>query len=383
MIEIIKKQDCSGCHACYNVCPVNCITMIGDKEGFLYPKVDDTKCINCGLCEKVCPILNKEKIQNEPHAYACLNKDERIRMESSSGGIFTLLAEQVIDDGGVVFGAIFYKKFAVIHSYVESKEELSKLRGSKYVQSIIGNTYKQAKGFLTQGRKVLFTGTPCQIGGLKSYLGQFYGNLICIDIVCHGVPSPDVWHKYVEYREEKAGFSTQRIAFRRKDEGWKRYSVSFLFKNNTEYRQTHDKDLYMKSFLKNICLRPSCYECEFKSIHRKSDITLADFWGIQNVLLKMDDDKGTSLIFVNSDIGKSIIEQIRDKIICEEVDISEAVKYNLAVVKSATYNSKRIDFLNDLNTYSFDKLVKKYCADKSLLRVKRKIKALVRSILIK
>jgi hypothetical protein len=229
----------------------------------------------------------------------------------------------------------------------------------------------------------LTTGTPCQIGGLKSYLGKFHDNLICMDIVCHGVPSPEVWKKYIKYREEKAGVSTQRIVFRLKEEGSKQYSVSFLFKNNTEYRKTRDKDLYMKVFLKNVCLRPSCYECEFKSIHRESDITLADFWGIQKVLPEMDDGKGTSLIFVNSIIGQNMFEQIKDKILFEKVDINEAVKYNSMAIKSVEYNQKRIGFFKDLNNYSFDILAKKYCTDKLLLRLKKKVKCLVRGILTK
>ncbi|GKX31766.1 F420H(2):quinone oxidoreductase [Vallitalea longa] len=383
MVKMINKKDCTGCHACYNICPQNCISMQSDNEGFRYPIIDMDKCIDCGLCDRVCPVLNLEKIQNKPHAYACINKDETIRIKSSSGGIFTLVAEIVIDNGGVVFGVGFNENFEVEHRYIETKEELEKLRGSKYVQSRIGDTFKQAKTFLRQGRKVLFTGTPCQIGGLKSYLGQIYDNLICIDIVCHGVPSPDVWHKYIEYREEKVGLPTQRIAFRSKNEGWKRFSVSFLFKNNIEYQKTLDKDYFMKAFLKNICLRPSCYECNFKSLNRQSDITLADFWGIWNVLPEMDDDKGTSLIFVNSDIGKSMIKQIRHKIIYKEVNIEEAVKYNSAAIKSVAYNTKRVDFFNHLNDYSFDRLVMKYCSDKLLIRLKRKVKFIVRVILIK
>lgn len=375
MIKINDKKDCMGCHACSNICPQNCISMKIDTEGFWYPEVNNEKCIKCGLCIKVCPIINNTQVVNKPSAYACINKDDSIRLESSSGGIFTLAAEQVIADGGVVFGAGFNEKFEVEHSYVETKEELAKFRGSKYVQSRIGATYKQAKEFLKLGRLVLFTGTPCQIGGLKSFLGQSYDNLICIDIICHGVPSPDVWKKYIEYREEKAGSPAKRIAFRRKDEGWKRYSVSFLFKNDTEYRKTLDKDLYMRAFLKDVCLRPSCYECQFKTLHRQSDITLADFWGIQNILPEMDDDKGTSLIFINSDVGQAVIEKLRDKVLSEKVDINEAVKYNSAAIKSVNFNSKRESFFKELDKLPFDRLVKKYCKDNVLIIIKRKFKS--------
>jgi len=381
--ELKKKKDCMGCHACLNICPQGCISMESDSEGFWYPAVDYNKCIECSLCVKACPVLKKITVNNEPKAYACINNDEKIRLESSSGGIFTLIAEQIIDEDGVVFGAGFDYDFELIHSYVETKEELAKFRGSKYVQSKTGDAYHHVKEFLKQGRKVLFSGTPCQIAGLKSYLGQTYENLFCVDIVCHGVPSPKVFRKYIDYQESSVGSSTRRIAFRQKDEGWKRYSVSFIFNNDTEYLQTFRQDLYMRAFLKDVCLRPSCYACEFKSLHRQSDLTLADFWGIQNILPEMDDDKGTSLIFVNSDSGHSILDKIKDKIIYKEVDINQAVKYNSTAIKSASYNSKRDKFFADLDSMPFDQLVNKYCSDRMGVVIKRKGKSLIYRLLKK
>lgn len=382
--KLSDKKDCMGCHGCANVCPQKCINMIADDEGFLYPNVDYNICIGCKKCINVCPIINKVEIDNDPIAYACINNDDVIRLDSSSGGVFTLLAEEVIDRGGVVFGATFNDDFKVEHNYVETKEELWTLRGSKYVQSKIGFTYKQAKEFLISGRVVLFTGTPCQIGGLISYLGKSYTNLITIDIICHGVPSPDVWHKYVKFRENEAGSPAKSIAFRRKDEGWKRYSVSFLFKNNTEYRQNSRKDLYMRAFLKDVCLRPSCHRCNFKTLNRQSDITLADFWGIQNLLPEMDDDKGTSLIFINSHIGKVKFNEISDRMIYREVDIHQAVKYNSAAIKSVKPNINREKFLTDMNSITFDRLVKKYCTDKLTVKlVMNKFKSIIKRILKK
>lgn len=378
-----NKKDCTGCHACYSICPQSCIFMETDNEGFWYPKVDYDKCVNCGSCIKVCPIINEGPAANKPIAYACINNDEAIRLESSSGGIFTLVAEHVIGNGGVVFGVGFDEDFKVVHSYVKNKEWLGEFRGSKYVQSKIGDTYKQAKDFLKQGKEVLFTGTPCQISGLKSYLGRDYDNLFCMDNICHGVPSPKVWEKYVSYREHVASSKTRRIAFRRKDEGWKRYSVSFIFQNNTEYRKTLRDDLFMKAFLKNVCLRPSCYNCQFKTLHRESDITLADFWGIQRILPDMDDDKGTSLIFVNSTKGQAMFEKINDKILFKEVDINQAVLYNSAAIKSVEYNPKRESFFEELEKLPFDKLVNKYCTDEMSVRIKRKIKFILRKILEK
>lgn len=383
MITINSKKECMGCYACSNICPKKCISMERDNEGFSYPNVNFDICIKCGKCIKVCPIINKTIISNEPIAYACINKDETIRMKSSSGGIFTLVAEQILDNGGVVFGACFDEDFGVEHSYIETKDELHKFRGSKYVQSEIGCIYSQVKDFLKQKRKVLFTGTPCQIEGLKSYLGQVYENLLCIDIVCHGVPSPIVWQKYISHREECSGSQVRKIDFRQKSEGWKRYSVSFLFNDNTEYLQTFDNDLYMKAFLRDICLRPSCYSCEFKTLNRQSDITLADFWGIEFIIPEMDDDKGTSLIFVNSSKGQAILEKISDKIIYKEVDIHQAVTYNPAVIKSANYNRKRYNFFKDLDKLPFDSLVIKYCIDDIFLRVKRKGKFFIYTIMKK
>lgn len=376
-LEIKDKKDCMGCYACSNICPQRCISLESDSEGFWYPKVDYQKCIKCGLCVKVCPIVNKIAVDNKPKAYACMNKDEAVRLKSSSGGIFTLTAEQVIDNGGVVFGAGFDEMFAVLHSYVETKEELERLRGSKYLQSKIGDTYKDAKKFLKQGREVLFSGTPCQISGLKSYLGDPYEDLICIDIVCHGVPSPIVWQKYLFYRENLSKSSTQEITFRNKNRGWKRFSLSFLFKNNVEYIETLDKDLYMRVFLKDVCLRPSCYDCGFKTLNRESDITLADFWGIENILPEMDDDKGTSLIFVNSEKGQLMLDKIKDDILYKEVNIDKAVSYNSAAIKSVATNPNRDSFFEELDQLEFDKLVKKYCTDKIQVRVKRNVKATI------
>lgn len=378
-----EKKNCTGCFACATICPKVCIFMETDAEGFWYPKVDHAKCIDCGKCEDVCPLINRKVIENKPVAYACINKNEQIRLESSSGGVFTLIAEQIISKGGVVFGAGFNNKFEVEHSYVESIEELSKFRGSKYVQSKIGEAYIQAKEFLNMGRTVLFTGTPCQIGGLKSYLGNSYDNLFCLDMICHGVPSPKVWEKYILFREQKAGSQVKRIAFRRKDDGWKRFSVSFYFKNDTEYRQNLHQDLFMRAFLKDICLRPSCYDCQFKKLHRQSDITLADLWGIQYLLPEMDDDKGTSLIFINSHAGQAMLNEIKDKILYQKVDINEAIKYNPSAIKSVKYNPNRDNFMNEIDQESFDRLVEKYCTDKLPNRIIKKGKLIVRKVLEK
>jgi len=381
MIQITNSVQCNGCSACYSICPQNCIDMQRDGEGFRYPLVDQSRCIECGMCEAVCPLLHEQLILNDPVAFACQNLDETIRLNSSSGGIFSLIASEIIRQGGIVFGAVFDPAFSVIHESTESIDDLDRFRGSKYVQSQIGDSFLEVKAVLDQGRPVLFSGTPCQIGGLKSFLNGNDQNLFCIDIICHGVPSPAVWERYVTYRQHQAKSTAQRIAFRRKNDGWKRYSVSFQFEKNTEYRATLDKDPYMRAFLKDICLRPSCHDCGFKSLHRQSDITLADFWGIQNILPHLDDDKGTSLIFVNSESGQTMFAQIKDQMNYQKVDINEAVKYNSAATKSAKANPNREKFMAALDSVPFDQMVGKYCIDKMSVRMKRKIRLVIKRLI--
>lgn len=230
MINIIEKSKCNGCYACATACPKRCITMTVDEEGFWYPEIDTTSCVNCDACIKVCPIetsytpLTKKNIT----AYAAMHKEDFVRLNSSSGGIFSALATYVLEKGGVVFGAGLDEEFNVVHTYVENVEDLTVLRGSKYVQSKIGEAYKEAEIFLKKGKLVYFSGTPCQIEGLLAYLKRPYENLITQDLICHGVPSPKVWREYVDYRRAEAnGAKPRKIAFRAKNEGWKRYSVAF------------------------------------------------------------------------------------------------------------------------------------------------------------
>ncbi len=383
MIRIVEKSKCSGCYACATVCPKGCIIMTADEEGFWYPKVDDTSCVNCGACIKACPIETSCVFPNEKNitAYAVMHKNDTIRLNSSSGGVFSALATYVLEQGGVVFGAGFDEEFNVIHTYVENVEALAILRGSKYVQSKIGEMYKEAETFLKNGRLVYFSGTPCQIEGLLTYLKCPYENLITQDLICHGVPSPKVWSDYVDYRSAVSnGAKPQKIAFRAKNEGWKLSSVSFQFENNTEYRMTLDKDPMMQIFLKNLCLRPSCYDCHFKTKERRSDITLADFWGIKNVLPEMDDDKGTSLVIIQSKKGEEIFKQIEGEIIATEVEVYKAVFYNSAMIQSAKRNAKRERFLSE-DKSDFSKVAKKYTKVSFWQRIKSKIKRLLKRIL--
>lgn len=379
--RIIEKRHCMGCHACESICPTDCISMLPDEEGFLYPLVNYDLCIKCTKCVKVCPIIYKVEVDNNPKAYASINKNEDIRMESSSGGIFSLLAENIINKGGVVFGAGFNEMNVVEHLSVYTIEDLQKLRGSKYVQSNIVTSYIKAEELLEKGREVLFTGTPCQISGLYSYLGKRHENLTTQDIICHGVPSPDILRRYIEFREVESGSAVKEIGFRRKDEGWKKFSMSILFQNNKRYRKNLREDPYMKAFLKDVCLRPSCYDCEFKGVNRQSDVTLADFWGIQNILPNMDDDKGTSLVMVNSEAGEILFNNMKNEMIYQEVDIAEAIKFNSAAIRSPIRNPKRDGFMNERNLMPFNKLVDKYCIETTFVKLKKKIKRVIKKAL--
>lgn len=381
MIDIKNKEQCCGCHACYNICPKNAIIMQEDEKGFRYPIIDRDKCIQCGLCEKVCPIIKNAQIQNEPIAYAAYNKDEEIRKVSSSGGIFTLLAEVILEEKGVVFGASFNKKHEVYHTYIENKNELDKLRGSKYLQSSINDTYKKAQEFLKNGRYVLFTGTPCQIEGLKSFLRKDYDKLYTQDIICHGVPSPKVWNKYIQFREKKDREEPTKISFRNKDGGWKLFNMKFEY-SNFEYRKNENEDIYMQAFLRNTTLRDSCYNCSFKKKNRISDITLADFWGIENILPEMDDNKGTSLVIVNSEKGQELLNKIIEKMIYKRVDLDSALKYNPSMTNSVNKEKNREKFFENLDKIEFDKLVKKYTYKPNIIRrIIGKIKMTIKKVI--
>lgn len=384
MIQIRDKKKCAGCNACAAVCPKQCIHMAPDDEGFLYPTVDETQCINCDLCTNTCSVLKSfaNHPQTTPAAYAAINRDEQIRQNSSSGGVFTLLAEYALDCGGIVFGAAFNKRFEVEHIAISRKDQLYRLRGSKYVQSRIGDSYLKAKQFLDVGRTVLFTGTPCQIGGLKAYLNQEYEKLVCQDIVCHGVPSPAVWKRYLEYREKESVSKTRSVCFRKKKYGWKAYSVSFEFSNNTEYVQPLSEDLYMQAFLSDYCLRPSCYACSFKSLARQSDFTLADFWGIQDILPEMDDDKGTSLIFVHTKKAQTILGSIESQLILQDVVPETAIRKNTTMLQSAKYPPKRDAFMQDIQVQPFAQVISKYCG-LSLRKIAGKLKKELKKHLIK
>lgn len=380
MIKIVDKIQCSGCYACKNICPKNCIAMVSDTEGFWYPKVNEDICIQCNMCVNVCPILQKEeKMETETVAYACFNKDEEIRYKSSSGGVFTSLATKVLEKEGIVFGAAFNEEFQVNHCAVDKIEDLHKLRGSKYMQSKIGDNYKLAKEYLDAGRWVYFSGTPCQIDGLKKFLKKNYDKLICQDIICHGVPSPKVFERYLNEKNKQYNQKVENLTFRSKVYSWPNYAVKIDFADRS-YIASHKNDYYMKAFLSDLILRPSCYQCNSKGINRNSDITLADFWGVKNVLPKMNDRQGVSLVIIHSDKGKEIFAEIMDEIYSEKVDVLEAIKYNPSMCISSNRPVRRDEFLSNIDNDSFEKYSKKYTDEKLFDKIIRNCKRIIRRI---
>ena len=403
MIELKLKSDCCGCSACVQKCPKQCIFLKEDFEGFLYPEIDKEICIDCGLCEKVCPVINQNEPRKPLKVYAAKNKNEQIRLNSSSGGVFTLLAEHTIAQGGVVFGAKFNKDWEVIHDYTETMDGIAAFRGSKYVQSRIGETYKLAEQFLKDGRKVLFIGTPCQIAGLKLFLRKEYDNLLTVDFVCHGVPSPKVFRMYLDEiiaREGVAGKNTvsfhpinkrnliRDIKFRDKKLGWKKFSFVLTLsatqgaeKNSVLFTETLDKNVFMKGFLKDLYLRPSCYQCPSKSLKSGSDLTIADYWGIENAIPDFDDDKGVSLVMINSDDGDCFYKNVRVEQL--QTLYKDALVSNQSIEKSCKIPEERSSFFLLFEKRNLLWLINMLTKTPFLVRVKLQIKRVIRFILVK
>ncbi len=372
MLNIPK--NCCGCGACTKACPKNCIAMQPNGEGFLYPYVDSSICVDCGICNKVCPVGKAQRKETSPSAFAAVCVDETIRSTSSSGGVFSLIAEAVINDGGAVFGAAFDSNFRVCHIKAESIDQLTALRTSKYVQSDLGNCYAEAEQLLKDGRKVLFTGTACQISGLLGYLRHEYEGLITQDVFCLGVPSPAVWDEYKKFRA--TGRELTAISFRHKLPEEKTYALRFQFADGSELIERSSTCLYTKAFVGRLCLRESCYDCAFKGLSRSSDITLADFWGVESHAPELDDGKGVSLVLIHSEKGRAVFDSISAMLRTKKVNATLAVESNPMAVQSAYREKNRDLFMQKYKKNGFDKALYK-CEMPSLkIRIKRKIKKL-------
>lgn len=367
-----ENLTCCGCTACYAICPKGAITMQEDGEGFKYPAIDKSKCIDCGLCCKVCPLDKKlENVITPAASFACTAKDGNFAKQSSSGGVFPLLANMFAEQQAVIYGAAFDNNWMVKHIRVNDIDELKKLYTSKYVQSDMGDSFKQVKHDLDTGKEVLFAGTPCQVAGLKSYLSKEYNNLTTVDFICHGVPSPSVWQSYIKEKAVNLNSKIIDISFRNKKDGWKNFGFMFKTRDGKEIYERANDNIYMQGFLKNLYLRPSCYNCKFKTLSRASDITLADFWGVEKVLPEMETAKGVSLCWASSENGKNILSKILRQTVWRQVELKKAIKRNLSAVKSAGMHKNRDKFFkafeeenNNIislieNFYNKDKLRKK------------------------
>lgn len=369
-----NAESCNGCGVCAAVCPQQCIEMITDECGFRYPHIDHSKCISCNLCQKKCSVSNPPKKNDIKTIYAAYSKNEKIRLNSSSGGIFGELAKEILLSNGVIFGAAFDKDFNVIHRKITNLDELYTLYGSKYVQSNIEHCFNDVKNCLDKNLKVLFAGTPCQIGALKNYISSNIENLITIDFICHGVPSPAAWQRYLTKRSEKS--SIQEIKFRSKITGWKKYSMELKFKDGTNWVKNTSGDCYLRAFLQDISLRPSCTSCAYKGDMRSSDITLADFWGVEKAALSDDfsDDKGVSIVVIRSHTGAELFDKIKSSLNSTEIEKNTAFTDNRSNYESAKVNNLKKDFFKDIKIHDFDKVADKYCGNGLFSKVRRKLK---------
>lgn len=356
-----NDSRCTGCTACVHVCPSGAIKMQYNSEGFLYPFIDKDKCTKCNKCNKVCQIFGIKRFKTPSVCYASWSKDEEARLRSASGAIFYELAKKTLLQKGIVCGAAFVNNFGVQHILIKEEKELSRLQGSKYLQSDLTDCFIQIKDFLLQGRKVLFSGTGCQVAGLKKYLQRDYENLLTVDLVCHGVPSPGVFKVYLAELKEKYG-DFDSVSFRDKENGW---NWDFYFtlkrKDKTILRDVVGNDIYLTAFLRHYILRRSCHVCEFATASRCADITLADFWNIKSYRQELDDGKGTSLLLIHSRIGENAIEEIRNNLAClEKCNIQQAIKSNANLVRPSAPHANRqkfFDYFEKTNTVSewFDK----------------------------
>ena len=371
----IPVKNCSSCGACANICAQGAITMQLDNEGFYRPVVDSTKCVKCGQCEKTCPweneVLNPNESFKVPETVAAYALDEKIRIQSSSGGVFTVLAEKILDEGGVVVGVAQQSSIRFGHIVVDNKADLAKLRGSKYVQADVGIIYRNVRELLKTGRKVLFSGTPCQVAGLYAVLGKMAQStdLITVDIVCHGVPSVKVFEKYSNELEQTFKSSLERVVFRDKDSGWNSYSLQYQFENGKNFVESSERSVYIQLFLKNISQNISCADCRYRKLPRIADITLGDFWGISNYHPEMDDNKGTSVVLLNTESGKKLFHSVISNVIHCMSKLEYAVAGNPCIVRSGGQHHMRADFFKQLDKESFNELARSFLKKESFFSV--------------
>lgn len=380
MKEIVEKNKCTGCSACASICPKGAIKLVEDNEGFKHPEIDQSKCINCGLCKRTCPVLNTTENSSLNRCYVAYNKNDEVKKTSSSGGIFDAIARKILSDNGIVIGAAFNDNMELKHIAIEKIDDLEKLEGSKYLQSNINNMFSYIKEKIND-KKILFVGTPCQVAGLHAYLKKDYVNLICIDLFCHGVPSPKLFNKYIKELEDGNRSKVVKYNFRDKKTGWDAYSNTANFENNSEISELQSNNSYMRLFLSDIALRESCYNCNFKVGNKYSDITLGDFWGVQKYYPEMYSKNGVSAIIINTEKGKLIFESISDNLEYKECNLEEMEDGNPSLKSSGKYPKKRKEFFENIDNLSIKKLEKKYANVSLIKKIKWKIKRIIKKFI--
>lgn len=399
MIEIMDKTDCCGCTACVSACPKGCISMKADEEGFLYPHVDTDRCVHCEMCVKVCPVADRPKkkypyhktkeemtqdaLQDEtvPDAYVCCYNDDEVRKQSTSGGVFTALARYVTKRQGIVYGVGFDSQFRVKHF---ASEDLAPFRGSKYVQSDQRGIFKEIKQHLEAQKLVLYTGTPCQVAGLKAYLRKDYDNLITVDLFCHGTGSPLYWQKYLDYMTEQYHSGVKRACFREKTYGYNSTCMALYFENGKSSHKDHDSDLYLSPFSKCYIFRPSCYACAFKTVTHEADFSIGDYWDSTGLGEELEQAEGCTLMLCHSEKGKEVLAEVRDTMTMQKVSLYEALLVNgghqpSMYITSSRKPDDRNAFMKRMPQEPIDALVREYMP----MSVKTKLKCTLKPLLYK
>ena len=369
-IRLCDKELCTGCMACYNACPHGSISINTDEEGFAVPVINHDTCLKCGKCMRVCPILKELKPVEVQTAFKGWSRDEELLKNSSSGGVFSLLSSQVLADGGIVYGAAFDENLYLRHVSAHTEEEMPKLRGSKYVQSYIGETFREIKEGLDEGKSVLFCGTPCQVAGLNGFLGKKdYPKLLTVDLVCHGVPSPKVFKSFKEWLENENNSQIEEYKFRDKKWSWMKYSSLVTFKNGAKHHGKWEEDPWMRGFLREYFLRQSCHHCKFANMNRQSDITLADFWSYYPKKGEVkNNDSGCSLILMNTEKGRNAFEPCKSQMHSYSITLDEARRCNQALNRCFPESPLRVEFWKDYNSKPFNDLIDKYMYPEDIAR---------------
>lgn len=360
----IPVKNCCGCAACENACSAFAIKMQPDKEGFMYPEINNELCCDCGKCEKACPIITPPKLSTKIEAcFVAQNEDQSVLDESTSGGFVDALCKHILEEKhGYVCGVAFDADFMPYHKIVDSYEDAKAFRNSKYAQSNTGTVYKDILALLKCDKNVMFIGTPCQVAGLKSFLKDDYENLITVDLVCRSIPSPKLWREYLDWQQKRYGSNVSKVVCRKKTYGYHSGALELEFQNGKRYAGSNRVDYYMKSFHKDICSRNSCYDCQFKTVNRCSDFTVFDSWRPNCVIQEsfLDNDKGYSNVLVHTQKGRSIVHKLKYvKLYFVNSDILLSVMGSM-VSKSVKYKEERRFFYKDLNEFGFEKTVKKY-----------------------